>query len=459
MNLIEGTLAISQRKKIWKIAGLILILFLVNRYFGTNAVFIAAGGVTLAIVLFLRQNAAEYSVYALALWFAAGYRAFNLGSYTLHMLDLIPLLLVFLWLRGDIPHRDAGLRPAYLRRLRYIRLGIVILSFYGMVFVVGNNVPMPQALLTMKNFLLLVPLLIMLPRILQLEHMTRNLMWILLIVGLIIAVPGILEFHIGIFAEGSSWSDGFNRALFSFWGATMAVLVLTLCFQAHWYLWGDAHDNKTRVLILASATIQLYSIYISGTRNMWIATLTMVVLAVYMRLGAWKALFVLPLSLFVLLSYAPEAGVKRMESFYFLHETDQFGRSDTRWLDSSGAERAARMQGAVDAMIENPFGRGWSSSGWVHSDILSIGADLGVLPALIFVFLLLSSTARVILRARRTSGPDQWRWLTYTGFMVTNVLLFSFGGVTWLIQYAMPAWFCWILAEYHLYHEPVRAEN
>ncbi|MCZ7557094.1 MAG: hypothetical protein M5R41_11910 [Bacteroidia bacterium] len=457
MTTIVQTASISQNRKPWGIIALVLLAVFINHYFGTNAVFITAGFVTVTYLLFFKRSVAEYSTYGLVLWFAAGYRAFSIGGgYMLHMLDIIPLLLIVLWIRGDIPVASSALHPGFLKKMSTRRLFIAGISLYGLVIAMLNGISLQSAIMVMKNFLILIPMTILLPRIFHQKQITSGIMWSLMIAGLLIAIPGILEYNLGMFAAGSSYSDGFNRGLFSFWGATMAVLVLTLCFQSHWFLWGEVRSSRDRLLLLASAAIQLYAIYISGTRNIWIAILLISSVALYVRLGAWKAMIAIPVFI-ALLSYAPEEGVKRMESFYFLHDTDQFGRQDTRWLDSSGADRAERMSNAVNSMVEQPLGRGWAHAGWVHSDILSIGAELGVIPALLFLSLLLTTTIRLLIKAKRCERSEQFRWLTYVGFMITNIMLFSFGGVTWIIQYALPAWFTWLLSEYHLYHDRYEA--
>ena len=54
-------------------------------------------------------------------------------------------------------------------------------------------------------------------------------------------------------------------------------------------------------------------------------------------------------------------------------------------IDHSAQERKDRAFDAIDQAIAKPFGGGWSSAGWVHSDFLQVAANLGVVPALIFL--------------------------------------------------------------------------
>ena len=410
----------------------------------TRQFFMLLGAITMLLLLREKQYPVEYAMTALLLWFAAGYRAYDFAGFRIHMLDLLILLLAFQVLTHRGNNSNYVIDSAPLESSVLFRILFFSALLYGFVLAFVNDVNILRAASNMKHVFLLAPLLYAVNRIRWDGRMIDRTMWSMLAAGIIISIPGILEYNAGIFAEGSSYGDGFNRALFSFWGAPMAVLVVTLCFQAHWYLWARADEVQYKLFVLASALLQMYAIYISGTRNMWIAVLSTTVFAVYLRYGFRRSLLIVPLGVF-LLTLAPEEGVQRMQSFYFLHEHDQYGRDDTRWLDSSGAKRVERMNTALAMIASRPWGSGWAASGWVHSDVVSIAADLGILFGLVFVVLLLRTTLRTLAAARRAVGRDKWLWITFSGFMLTNINLFGFGGVTWLAQYAVPAWFTWLL--------------
>ena len=42
-----------------------------------------------------------------------------------------------------------------------------------------------------------------------------------------------------------------------------------------------------------------------------------------------------------------------------------------------------RAKVAINSIKNKPMGSGWGSQGWVHSDILQIGASLGIMTAII----------------------------------------------------------------------------
>jgi O-antigen ligase len=66
--------------------------------------------------------------------------------------------------------------------------------------------------------------------------------------------------------------------------------------------------------------------------------------------------------------------------------------------DSSGVKRQDRIQDALHSTVSNPFGGGWASAGWVHSDFLQISANLGLAPGLLLLMGYLSTLVRVAVR-------------------------------------------------------------
>jgi len=359
----------------------------------------------------------------------------------LHPIDFAALFIV---LHMIVAPGNAEETKQYGSLFRFLWKFIVFAIVYGALLSLLYTIEWTAALNELKNYLFLLPVLYVLPVYTKQKEFLHTTMWLLLVAGLLIALPGIAQYWAGGYTIGSTYSDAFNRASYAFWGSPMAVLVLTVCLQAHWYLWGNTRDKTQRIIVMLSTVIQLYGIYISGTRNMWIATLLTGGMYLYFRYGIVKSLIILPV-VYVAFTFAPEESFKRLDSFYFLHETDQYGSHDTRWLDSSGAKRAERMEGALRQMEAQPWGNGWGSAGWVHSDFLSIGVIVGVIPAVLFFFFILKTEFRVFRIAKRMRGKEQWFWLTMSGMMITFFNLFSFGGVTWLIQYAMPAWFALLL--------------
>jgi hypothetical protein len=103
--------------------------------------------------------------------------------------------------------------------------------------------------------------------------------------------------------------------------------------------------------------------------------------------------------------------------------------------------------------LQRPVGSGWSSSGWVHNDLLQISAGQGVLAAALYVGTWLYLGAGLLgrlLSLRRvqlsTYLPEGLliALLASGGVMVTQ-------GVTWLAHLALPIWLVWMLASVWLY--------
>jgi len=118
-------------------------------------------------------------------------------------------------------------------------------------------------------------------------------------------------------------------------------------------------------------------------------------------------------------------------------------------IDHSAQDRKDRALGAVDEVMQSPFGSGWSGAGWVHSDFLQVAANLGVIAGLIFLCGFLYTLLRM--------GRQMPTWLRATPEGELGlVLLLSFMGVGGLLalqgvevlpQMVLPVWFVWSLVE------------
>jgi hypothetical protein len=119
--------------------------------------------------------------------------------------------------------------------------------------------------------------------------------------------------------------------------------------------------------------------------------------------------------------------------------------------DSSGFIRQQRIFGAIETIVQNPLGVGWSGSGWVHSDFLQIIANMGWIPGLIYFFSfmkLLSKSYRIRHKHHITAREKD----IVTVLLMCNVavcIMFSLNNNYVLTQSGVPMFFLWALL--HVY--------
>jgi O-antigen ligase len=110
----------------------------------------------------------------------------------------------------------------------------------------------------------------------------------------------------------------------------------------------------------------------------------------------------------------------------------------------------------LNSVIETPFGRGWSSAGWVHSDFLQVAANLGLIAGLIFlggyIYTLLRFGRRLLPYLREPEQGDLGLSLLLA-FVAAGGLLAT-QGVEVLPQLVLPVWFVWTLVEVWLHQTP-----
>ena len=121
------------------------------------------------------------------------------------------------------------------------------------------------------------------------------------------------------------------------------------------------------------------------------------------------------------------------------------GQIDTRY-DSSGSVRLARAKRAINSISNNPFGTGWSSQGWVHSDVLQISATIGAIPGFIFLF----APILLLLQSHRlySSAPfrQNTRFFAICLLLIHVIISFCLNGNIFLVQCGVPLILLWSMA-------------
>ncbi len=221
----------------------------------------------------------------------------------------------------------------------------------------------------------------------------------------------------------------FGRVGFSFYGNFTAgfVIFTFLGFTVYelMVLWG-AHSGTTRILLSIALLIQLAGIYLSGFRGLWYAVVVFVLLYAVFQPRAWvlvgAGLFALPL--------LPINFINRFQSIF-----------SPQFADSSQYDRIYRATVAANLFWQSPLtGVGWGGSGYVHSDLIQIAANLGVFGILFFILW----TGEILWRLYRLMPLNGW-FSAYARLMFPMVcgllVIFAGEGTIAFVQLAMPIWF------------------
>src|SRR5262249_27924137 len=111
-----------------------------------------------------------------------------------------------------------------------------------------------------------------------------------------------------------------------------------------------------------------------------------------------------------------------------------------------------RAREAWETSQREPFGHGWATAGWVHSDLLEVAENLGVVPALLFGGAYLVGLWRLGRRVWTGLRSGVQGDLAHLGlpFLLSYPALGGFLVMECLIvlpQLVLPGWLIWVLAE------------
>lgn len=315
-----------------------------------------------------------------------------------------------------------------------------------------GDAPWDKMLNEFRNFLLLVPLLIVASAVLDAKNYWRHLWLALFLASTWIAMMGVIEYWFpGVeqlfpafirAAKPEVTAEGFVRAQFSFWGGSQATFVCVLALPGAIFLATWWRGWIPRLAIVIASVAQIMAIYIGGYRSIWLVLLIQVLAAFILRVKRYGVAVAL-LVLFVALG-----------GYQFVPKTDERLSTGISALqgnptDHSALDRKERALDAFNESLEQPFGKGWSGAGWVHSDFLQVAANLGLIAGLIFLggyVHTLMRIARQVHTGLRTTAQGDLGLTLLLSFIGVGGLL-ALQGVEVLPQMVLPVWFVWSLVE------------
>ena len=237
----------------------------------------------------------------------------------------------------------------------------------------------------------------------------------------------------------------FSRVAFLFWGSHLGANLIPPVFPIMLYLRSENEKlTQNSILLTSSIFINLFAIYLSGNRISWlIITIYLILMLLIYRaqiLPYMKIYAIMVVIGFVIYIYSQPVEGRYISTFRALS-----GNIDQRY-DSSGAARMYRANIAINSIKHRPMGTGWGSQGWVHSDILQIGASLGIVTAVIFIMspiLLLLNIYRVFNKASPTIHSGLFLCIL---LLIYTIISFLINGNILKVQTGAPLYVAWAIS-------------
>ena len=429
------------------IGGTIFYYYLGRQGPSYKELIVAVGGLIAAVIIFGRELGVRYGFVLWVLTLILGYRTVAVTpELAIHPSEILLWLLLVCILAQRRLVSSARLRfPIWL----WLFIPFWVLAWWPTI---TGGLPWDRMLNEFRNFLLIIPLMIVTAVVLQRERYWRYLLLAFFLAGSIIALMGALEYWLPEItnrfpafmtnAKPTITEEGFVRAQFSFWGGPPATFICVLAVPVSIVLAQWWPRRSQRALIIFGSVLQILAIYIGGYRSIWLILLVQVLTACVLRLrkqGAVIALLCLVLAVggYELIPRTTERAISGISAL------------QGKPTDSSATGRKNRALEAVQSTIDSPFGSGWSSAGWTHSDFLQVTVNLGILGGIIFfggcLYTLLRVGRRFLPNLRSRLHGDLWLSLFLSFIAVVGLLAME--GVTVLPQMALPVWFVWALTE------------
>ena len=243
----------------------------------------------------------------------------------------------------------------------------------------------------------------------------------------------------------------FNRVAFLFWGSHLAANLIPPIFPILLYLRSENLKwTLNKVLLTIIIFLNLFAIYLSGNRISWliITIYFLLVLFTYSgRMLPYMKTYAIAIVIgFVLYIYSQPVEGRYISTFRAL-----IGNIDQKY-DSSGATRMQYVKASLESIKIHPMGTGWGSQGWLHSDILQIGASLGIITAMIFVLSQIKLLLNIYrLMKRRPVFIYNGLFLCFS-LLIYCLISFLFNGNILKVQTGVPLYIAWAISYTYYTH-------
>lgn len=344
---------------------------------------------------------------------------------------------------------------------------LLFFSFLGLLLSYFNNINIRVTFLYFKNFILFFPLFLVIGKYLISEFSLISISKYFVFAITVISFFGIVEFYFpflipffpGFFTLKSDTTNmvGFQRALFTFWGAPTVGHIIVVGLPFILILEKSITFFQNKIVFYFILLLNVVALFITGNRADWLTLLIIIIiyLFTYVRLLS-RQKFLVTFFLFFLLGliilfYLDLSVLERFKSGILALK----GRADIA-KDSSGYVRNLRITNAFNNILKNPFGMGWGSNGWVHSDFTQLAVELGVIPGFLFLFGYVITYIKALkIKNDSKVGILQKKNISALLLSFTAVgLMFLINGHYMLAQCGVPLFFSWVTL--HVYSNNVK---
>jgi hypothetical protein len=376
--------------------------------------------------------------------FGLGYRTIHItNELVIHPLTIqITLLSIIVFLKRQTANAEFG-------RTKFISVSYVpllIFWIWGWLNGLVHGIRWDTMAQVSQNMIIWIPIMYVIEYILRDNRNWRPIIITFYVVGILVSILGALEYIVPEFQNlipingyilnerlvFDTAIDNFRRAIFAFWGASLAGYIPALSLSFGIVIVSNAKLSGTKIFVLLGAGISLFGIYICGYRSLWA---TVLVAAIFIVLYFGSRGIAVGLILFLaLLIILPQTAQDRIMTL-----TDALQGNA---VDSSAVNRIERIDTTVKTAIESPFGLGWAAGGWAHNDFIQVFVDLGVIPGLLYIFWYIGTFIKGYLILRKLR--DNLLLSILSSFIVVGGFILAQGPYH-LAQLMIPVWFVWSL--------------
>jgi O-antigen ligase len=322
----------------------------------------------------------------------------------------------------------------------------LLLGIVGLFNGIYNHVTWDVILSEFKSFLVVIPILYVSREVIESMADLRRALIVFTLTAVFVATLGIVEHYApGWVAPLSGYfgnnpilysQQGFARANFTFFGGAIASIFLVTVWLVNLSLVYSTQHRWVAFLWLAGAVMSGFAIYLSGNRAPWVGAFVGLCIFVLFDLRRRGVIVLAGLALLPLLP---------QQFYHHLWAVVD----PTRYYDTSVLKRRQWFQSALDLTWHNPIiGRGWGSSGWVHSDLLQIAANLGVPALALFLLWYVDKIYKLVLVVRKSASSILSTYAAgILSGLIAVLICLSAESIILLPQLIVPIWFLLALAD------------
>ena len=400
--------------------------------------------------ILFKHNGIEISLHWVIMAFVIGYRTFELvPRIPFHPIEiLVYAIIIRIIISGAIKYRKMPFAVKAIS-IFYVTFFIIDMLTRYHLFVVNE----------FKNAFLLILVYFITQHIHFHKDYIIRLFKTYLFAASTISILGIIEYLFPSFMSSifgfqsrpmnAPESIFFNRLAFLFWGTHLAANLIPPVFPILLLLKAEKDSITNNKYYLTFLVItNLIAIYLSGNRISWLI-LTILLLTIIFQYRNFLVPYMKSYALLVTMIFVAYVYSQPVEGRYISTFKALTGKIDTRY-DSSGGARMARVQIAINSIVEKPLGTGWGSQGWVHSDVLQIAASVGIIPGIIFLIAPLFLLFRMYRAYLIAPINDQTAFFVCCGLLIFIIISLYLNGNIMKVQSGAPLLVLWAIADGYL---------